>query len=172
MPKKERYRLQAMLTVKHRNKRRSEIELARAFKTLKDEEEKLKELEEEKEEIIKRREDARRDHASRVASGESQMAESHAHMNFIRKLLEDEEEKQKEIEAQEEVVAKAKERLAQAKRDYIEACKQVKVMKKHKELWKKKIRQELEKHEAKEMNELGNVLHGLNKRKHQPGEWA
>lgn len=172
MPRKERYRLEAMLTVKYRNKRRSEIALAQAFKALKEAEEKLKELEEEKEEIIQRREDARRDHAIRVASGESQMAESHAHMNFIRKLIEDEEEKQKEIEAQEEVVERAKEQLAQAKRDYIEACKQVKIMEKHKELWKKKIRQELEKREAKEMNELGNVLHGLNKRKQQPGEWA
>ena len=96
MAKKEKYRLQAMLTVKYRNKRNAEIELGKSIKALKEEEEKLEELEEEKQEIIQRREDARRDHALKVASGESQVAESHGHMNFIKKLLEDEEKKDEE----------------------------------------------------------------------------
>ena len=172
MAKKQKYRLQVLLTIKYRNKRSAEIELAKSVKALKEEEEKLKELEEEKQEIIQWREDARQDHALKVASGESMVSESHSHMNFIKKLLEDEEEKDEEIEAQKEVIKQAEERVAQAKRDYIEACKEVKIMEKHKELWKKKLRHELEKEEAKVMNELGNVLHQLRGRKVKRGEWV
>lgn len=172
MAKKERYRLEALLRVKYRNKRNAEIELGKAFKALKEEQEKLKELEEEKQEIIQRREDSRRDHAIRVASGESQVSESHTHMNFIKKLLEDEEKKDEEIEEQKQVIVKAEERVAQAKRDYIDACKEVKIMEKHKELWKKKIRQKLEKEEAKMMNELGNTLHQIRGMKAKRGEWT
>lgn len=172
MAKKEKYRLQAMLTVKYRNKRNAEIELAKSVKALKEEEEKLQELEEEKQEIIQRREDARRDHALKVASGESQVSESQGHMNFIKKLLEDEEKKDEEIEEQKGVVQQAEERVAQAKRDYIDACKEVKIMEKHKELWRKKQRQQLEKEEAKVMNELGNVLHQLRGMKVKRGDWA
>ena len=172
MAKKEKYRLQAMLTVKYRNKRNSEIELAKSVKALKEEEERLQELEEEKQEIIQRREDARKDHALKVASGESQVAESHGHMNFIKKLLEDEEKKDEEIEEQKGVVQQAEERVAQAKRDYIDACKEVKIMEKHKELWQKKQKQQLEKEEAKVMNELGNVLHQLRGMKVKRGDWA
>lgn len=172
MAKKEKYRLSALLAVKHRNKRNSEIELGKAVKALKEEEERLKELEEEKEEIIQRREDSRRDHSRRVASGESQVSESHAHMNFIQKLLEDEDQKNEEIEEQKGVIREAEERVAQAKRDYIEACKEVKIMEKHKELWKKKIKKQLAKDEAKLMNELGNVLHQLRGMKTKRGEWV
>lgn len=172
MAKKEKYRLEALLTVKIRNKRNSEIELGRAHKALKEEQARLRELEEEKEEIIQRREDSRRDHSRRVASGESQVSESHSHMNFIKKLLEDEDQKDEEIEEQKGVVSEAEERVAQAKRDYIEACKEVNIMEKHKELWRKKIKKILEKDEAKLMNELGNVLHQLRGMKTKRGEWV
>jgi flagellar export protein FliJ len=159
--KKEKYRLEAMLQVRLRNKRNAEIDLAKSFKVLKAEEAKLRNLEEEKKEIVQRREDSRRDHSRKVASGESRVSESHTHMNFIKKLQEDEDQKDKEIAEQQEVVKKAEEKVALAKRDYIAACKEVKIMEKHKELWKKKLKVELEKEEAKVMNELGNVLHTL-----------
>ncbi len=159
--KKEKYRLEPLLVVKRRNKRRAEIELAQAITALKEEEEKLKTLEKEKKEIIEKRDQSRREMSLRVASGESQVSESHGHLNFIKRLLEDEEKNDKEIEEQKEVIVNAKERVAQAKRDYIDASKEVKMMEKHKELWKKKIHKQLEKEEAKLMNELGNVLHQL-----------
>jgi len=171
MAKKEKYRLEALLVVKIRNKRNAEIELGRAFSSLKEEEEKLADLKEEKEEIIQRREDTRKDMATRVASGESQVSESHGRLNFIKKLIEDEEKKDEEIEEQKKEVEKAEERVAQAKRDYIDACKEVKIMEKHKELWKKKLLKTLNKEEAKIMNELGNVLHQLRGMKASRGEF-
>ena len=159
--KKERYRLQPLLDVKLRNKRKAEIELAKAFMALKEEEKKLKKLEEEKQEIIRKKEAARQDMAQRVVRGDSVVRETHTHLNFLRAMQEDEEKKDKEIEAQKEEVKKAEERVAQAKRDYIDACKEVKIMEKHTELWKKKLKEKLEKAETKEMNELGNVIHQL-----------
>jgi flagellar export protein FliJ len=159
--KKEKYRLETMLQVRLRNKRNAEIELGRALKVLKEEEARLRDLEEEKKDIVRRREDSRRDHSLKVASGESRISESHSHMNFIKKLQEDEDKKDKEINQQQKVVKEAEQKVALKKRDYISACKEVKIMEKHKELWKKKQKMELEKEEAKVMNELGNVLHTL-----------
>ena len=136
----------------------------------KKEQETLKELEEEKADIIQRRNDTRREMSQRVSSGESQVSESQIHLNFIKKLIEDEEKKQEEIEEQKEVLLRAEERVAQAKRDYIDACKEVKIMEKHKELWKKRLKKELDKKEAKVMNELGNVLHQLRGMKNKEGD--
>ncbi len=166
MPKKkEKYRLQPLLDVKIRNKRKMEIELAKAFKALKAEEEKLKQREEEKQEIIRRREQTRREMSEMVAMGESQIPDSQSHLNFLKKLKEDEEKKDQEIEEQKAAVKSAEEKLAQAKRDYIDACKEVKIMEKHKELWKQKVKRELEFQEQKMMNELGNVIHQLKRMK-------
>ncbi len=159
--KKEKYRLQPLLQIKLRNKRAAEIELAKAIKALKDEEEKLKKLEEEKQEILRKREEARHEMATMVGGGESVVADSHSHLNFLKKLKEDEEKKDQEIEDQKEVIQQAQDRVAQAKRDYIDACKEVKIMEKHKELWQKKLKMELDREEQKSMNELGNIVHQL-----------
>ena len=170
MPKiKERYRLEALLKIKLRNKREAEIELGRSFRALKEEQQRLKELEEEKKQIIQKREAARRDMAFKLASGESQISDSKKHLAFIQKLAEDEEEKAREIEDQKEEVQRAEERVAQARRDYIDACKEVQVMEKHKELWKQKLKKELEKREDKQMNELGNVLHQIRSTRRNEG---
>lgn len=165
MPKKEQYRLKAMLTVKERNKKQAEIELARAFKALEEEKKRLKELEEEKEAIIQKKIAAREDMASKMFAGENSIAESKKHLRFIERLNEEEEEKQKEIEAQEDEVKRAEQRVHTCRKDYRDACRELQVMEKHRELWKKKIAKEKEKLEAKEMNELGNVLHEVKRRR-------
>ena len=161
--KKEKYRLQPLLDVRIRNKRNSEIALSKAFRALKEEEEKLKKLEVEKQEIIDKRETARKEMSEMLRMGESVVSDSHGHLNFIKRLVEDEAKKDEEIEDQKFAIEKAQERVAQAKRDYIDACKEVKIMEKHKELWQKKQKQKLEYEEAKLMNELGNVGHQLRK---------
>ncbi|HCU23378.1 MAG TPA: hypothetical protein DF383_00030 [Deltaproteobacteria bacterium] len=164
MPKKkEKYRLQPMLDVKLRNKRQAEINLGKAIRVLKEEEERLKVLEEEKQEIIRKREQARHEMAEMLRMGESVVADSHGHLNFIKRLKEDEEKKDVEIEDQKDTIRRAEDKVAAAKRDYIEACKEVKIMEKHKELWRKKLKIQLEKEEAKQMNELGNISHQLRK---------
>ncbi len=83
------------------------------------------------------------------------------HVNFLRKLKEDIEKKDEEIEDQKTVIQECQEKVARARRDYIEAAKQHQVMEKHKELWSKKMRQEITRREEKEMDELGQTIHGL-----------
>ena len=161
--KKEKYRLQPLLDVRIRNKRNAEIELGRTIRLLKEEQERLVKLEDEKKAIIQQREDARKEMSEMLRMGESVVSDSHGHLNFIKRLVEDEAKKDEEIENQKIQIEKAEERVASAKRDYIDACKEVKIMEKHKELWQKKLKQKLEYEEQKVMNELGNVVHQLRK---------
>jgi len=88
-------------------------------------------------------------------------SEQEALREQVRKLKEDEEKKQEEIEDQQLVVEDCEARVALARREYIDAAKQLQVMEKHKELWQKKIKDELSKKEAKEMDELGATIHQL-----------
>lgn len=155
-----KYRLQALLTIKQRMKKRAEIALAKAIKDLKEAKEKLEELKKEKEEIIERWKEARREMKSKMTAG-LLVGEGNVHVNFMRKLKEDEEAKQEEIEDQEIVIEECEERVAVARRKYIDACKELQVMEKHKELWQKKMRAELSRKEAREMDELGNTIHQL-----------
>ncbi len=157
---KEKYRLQALLTLKSRMKKRAEMMLARAIKKLLDARERLEELQEEKKRIIERRLGARKEMSTRMGGGAA-VGEGTVHVNFCRKLEEDEEAKQEEIEDQELVVEDCELGVATARREYIDAAREHQVMEKHKELWEKKIRGELNRREAKEMDELGGTIHQL-----------
>ena len=50
-----------------------------------------------------------------------------------------------------------------ARRDYIDAARELQVMEKHKELWQKKLNLELNNKEQKELDELGGTIHQLRK---------
>ena len=157
-----KYRLQALLVIKQRMKTKAEVALAVAIKTLIEAREKLKTLEKEKEEIIEAWKQARRDMKEKVGHGVI-VGEGNVYVNYLRKLKEDEEKKEIEIEDQKVVVWEAEEGVKVARRDYIDACKELRVMEKHKELWEKKVRAEISRREEREMDELGNVIHQLRK---------
>ena len=157
---KQRYRLQALLTIKAHAKKRAEIALAKAIIALKKAEERLEELKEEKKKIVERWKKARIEMKERVARG-AFVGEGNVHVNFLRKLKEDEEQKDEEIEDQKLTVEECKENVAVARRKYIDAAKELQVMEKHKELWEKKIRAEITRREEREMDELGSTIHQL-----------
>ncbi len=154
------YRLQVLLRIKERIKRQSEMALAKAIITLNKEKETLKTLEKEKDDIIKSFKNARKDMADHVKVG-GKIGYSHVHVNFLDKLKDDEEKKEEEIDDQKLHIEDCEEKVTSARRDYIEAANQFKVMEKHKELWEKKIKNELSAKEAKELDELGQVIHQL-----------
>jgi len=159
--KKQKYRLEPLLTVKERYKKQTEIELGKAIKKLKEEKERLKVLEREKEEIIRKKKEARLEMSRRVAVGETRIFDSSIHLNYLEKLQDDLTAKEKEIERQHELIKEAEQNLVKARRNYIDACRDLKSLQKHKELWLKKLKKELNLREQKEMNELGNVIHQL-----------
>ena len=159
---KQRYRLQALLTVRRQLKRKAEDVLGRAIRRLKEEQDRLKKYEEEKEKLIKTKDDARYDLSAKMNMG-AMAGEGHVHVNFLRKLEEDIEEKEKEIEEQMLQVEEAEDGVALARREYIDACKALKIMEKHKELWAKKVKAELNRKEAQEMDEIGQIIHQMRK---------
>ncbi len=166
-----RYRLQALLIIKEREKERAAGELARAIAALLEARKKEQELIKEKEEIVRKWFKARDEMRNEMDKG-AVIAEGNTHVSFLRKLKEDEEAKQKEIDEQHEVVLEASTRVAKARREYIDAAKEHQVMVKHKDLWQKKIQAELSRKEEREFDDLGNVIHQLKKWKGDKNEFT
>src|SRR3989338_5130886 len=162
----ERYRLEALYKIKERNKKRAEIMLARAIQKLEEEKEKLEKLKEEKKELIQKRKEARTRMDVEMQAG-GFVGKGCRHVDFLRKMKEDIEEKEEAIEDQKEEIKAAEGGVLKARRDYIDAVKEFRVMEKHKDLWKKKIRHEMTQRDKKEMDELGQTIHQL---KHWRGE--
>jgi len=160
MVKKETYRLQALLRLRDRLKRQAQMELGKAIKKLEEEKERLEELEKEKEELIENWKLARKNMKGEFGGG-TVAGRGNVHVNFLRKLEDDQEAKDEEIEDQEQVIEDAEEELAEARKAYIEAAQALQVMEKHKELWQKKLQGALSKREAKEMDQLGQNIHQL-----------
>lgn len=156
---KTRYRLQPLLEIKARHKKKAEIALARAIGRLEQEKKKLERLKEEKKEIQRKRKEYREKLHQRIASGISVVKDSHSHINYLRRLEEEEKEKEKQIEAQKEVIITAETAVKRARRDYVDAAKELQVMEKHKELWKKKVQKEIDVKIEREMDDLGNLLY-------------
>lgn len=157
---KERYRLEALLTVKRRVRDRASLVLAKAIQTLQKEREKEATLIREKDEIVEQERLCQINMRDDMDRG-GLVFDGNVHLNFIRKLEEDKKKKEEEIKAQKEVVADAEKAVAKARRHYIDACKELKVMEKHKELWAKKIKDEITRQEEKEFDELGSTIHQL-----------
>ena len=157
---KERYRLQALLTIKEHEKKRAEIALAIAIRELNEARKREKELIKEKEEIIQKWHEMRADMKRDMTAG-SLIFDGNVYTNYLRKLKDDEKDKESEIEVQQEIIRDCEEAVAEARRDYIDTAKELKVMQKHKELWVKKIQAEISKKEERELNDLGNTIHQL-----------
>lgn len=157
---KPKYRLQALLVIKDRAKKKAELELARAILALKEAKEKLEKLKKEKDAIIAKWKLARKEMKEKMQAG-SCVGEGNLHVNYLRKLKEDEDAKEEEIRLQKEVVEECTEAVAVARRGYIDASKELRIMEKHKELWEKKLKDELTRKEEREMDELGSTIHEL-----------
>ncbi len=163
LPKRYKYRLEALLVVKERNKKAAEAELSRAKKQLEDEKQTLKRFEEEKEKIIAAKLNARLKMSQHVTSGETRVFDSSIHLNYLEKLQDDLTNKNQEISLQNDKIKRAEERVEMAKKDFIQASKELQTMEKHKEMWIKKVMKELNAVEQKQMNELGNAIFQIRK---------
>lgn len=165
MAKKEKYRLEALLKIKLRQKRDSEVQLARAIRALEEEKSLLKKLEGTREEILQRKDKARRDLSEKIAEGQSTVKQSQFHLGYMMKLQDDQEKVEAEIITQKEALEHAQEKLKRARRNYVDAATELNVMEKHKELWAKKLERKLTAAEDKQLGELANVMHQITKMK-------
>ncbi len=157
--------------IKEREKDRAAAELARAITALHEAREKEKKLIKEKEDIVRRWFKARNEMRGEMDRG-TVVFEGNVHVNYLRKLKEDEEAKQAEIDEQHEVVLSCEDGVAKARREYIDAAKEHQVMVKHKELWRKKVEAELSRKEEREFDELGNTIHQIKKWKGERSEFT
>jgi len=164
MAKKQKYRLNVLIVIKERAKKEAEINLARAIRQLEEEKEKLEKLEKEKKEVEERIEKERLEMGQKVATGDALVKDPQFHLNFIKKLQEDLEELERKIEEQKEEIKKAERKVQRCRKFYILAAQDLNMMEKHKELWEKKMKNQLSAEENKMMNEIGNVIHQMNKR--------
>lgn len=163
MAKQKKYRLEVLLVLKDRAKKRSERDLAIALKRWEEEKKKLKELEDEKIQIQKRIAKEKQEMRTKVSSGQAKIKDPQVHLNFIRKLEEDLEAIDKKIEEQKDQVRRAEKQLQRCRSNYILAAQEMNMMEKHKELWTKKQQRELTAQENKMLNELGNTIFQTNK---------
>ncbi|MBI2083114.1 MAG: hypothetical protein HYT76_06050 [Deltaproteobacteria bacterium] len=154
-----KYRLQPLLEIKERAKKKAEILLAKAMARLEEEKKRLKKLEEEKQEIIRKRKEIRRHLHEHVCTGQAKVKESNFGINFLKRLEEEEKQKDQQIEQQKQVILDCETQVKRARREYIDAARELKVMQKHKELWRKKLQLFLSRKEEDEMDELGNIIH-------------
>lgn len=99
----------------------------------------------------------------KMSAGQAHVKDGSVRVNFLRKLEEDEKKKEEEIKAQMRVIENCEIEVKRARRDYIDASKDLRIMEKHKEFWRKRVLAEISRQEEKEMDELGNVMHELKK---------
>lgn len=157
---KQKYRLQPIVILRTRLKKKAEIELAAAIRKLKEEKGKLKKLEEQLKQIIKKWKQKREEMRRQMETG-AMIGEGNVYVRYLKKLKEDEEKKKEEIEGQKKAIADAETGVSKARRNYIDACKSLQIMERHKELWEKKLRDEITRREENEMDELGRTLYAL-----------
>ncbi|MBI4124359.1 MAG: hypothetical protein HY466_00315 [Deltaproteobacteria bacterium] len=165
-----KYRLQALLRVRQQEKKKAELYLAKRLKELQEAKEKLKKLEEEKAKIVQKTKESRRKMDQKMQAG-GRIHEGCFHVNFLRKLKEDKMAKEEEIEKQKGAMEACKENMLKARKEYFEAIKQLRMMEKHKGLWKKKVALELLHKEEKEMDELGQTIYSLRKWRGEKSEF-
>lgn len=167
----ERYRLEALLRIKANEKHQAEVALARAIAALQAARKKEEDLVREKKAIIEHWLAAREEMRERMDQG-GLIFDGTIYVNYLRKLKEEEEAKEREIVAQRELVQECEQAVAARRRDYIDASKEMQVMEKHKDLWRKKVQQELSRREEREFDELANTITQLKRWKGEGEETA
>lgn len=159
----QKYRLEVLLKTREREKRRAEELLAKAISALTRARQREDELKEEKKKIHEEWKQRRMEMRDRMDAG-GRVSDGNVHVRYLRKLKEDEAAKDDEITTQHERVLQCERRASEARREYIDAVKAMRVMEKHKELWRKKVAAEISRKEEREFDELGNIIHGRRQR--------
>ena len=155
MPPKEEYRLQALMDIRERKKEEAERYLGQCLAALKAEQERLKEMEDELERMIAKREARKREYAEKAMRGEMD-ARGVGNANlYIERLIEQEEMQKNAIEGQKGVVAQRQEDVDGARQDLIIASQELKALEKHKEKWEEQIKKERMAKQEEALDEIG-----------------
>lgn len=153
-----RYRLQPLLDQKSREKEEAEEALAERQKELRAERLKLEELRRKEEQLAARRDGLRR---SLLDGGGEQPVtgdEVRRRVERLRALGQDVETARDAVFSQKIVIEEAEERLENARRQVAECTRQVEILTKHRSKLERRFLAEVERKEALEQDEIGNIL--------------
>ena len=142
MAEKKEYRLKTLLQLRERKKEEAERYLGECMKALREEQQRLRDMEEELERMIANREARAREYAEKAMRGEMSAQAAVAANLYIERLKEQEEMQQNAIEGQKAVVAQRQDEVDGARQDLIVANQEMKALEKHREKWEEQIKKE------------------------------
>jgi flagellar export protein FliJ len=158
MAVKPDYRLQTVLEIRERKKEECERKLGEAMAALKVEKDKQKQMEDELERMIQKREQKKREYAEKAMRGEMAAADVVNANTYIERLKEQEEAQKNAIEGQKAVVAQKQELCDQARNELTRAMQDLKAMEKHKEKFNEEWKKEQAIKEENTMDELAQQI--------------
>lgn len=159
MAVKPTYRLETLRKLREHKKEDAEQHLARCLAALRTEQAKLRELEEELERMIAKREAKMREFAEKTMRGEVSAQDAITNNLYIDRLKDQEEAQQNSIEGQKAVIEQ-KEADVKAARDALrDAQQELEALEKHKEKWEDGVRKKREAKEEVAMDEIAQTIY-------------
>ena len=152
------YRLAALLEVRERKKEEAERYLGECLMALKQEKDRLADLEKELERMKADREARKREYSEKMMRGEMSAQEAIGANQFIERLKEKEELKKDEIESQKKVVRQREQDVEGARQDVMKATQELKTLEKHKEKLEDAWKKEQATKEEDMLDELGQTI--------------
>lgn len=153
-----KYRLQALLEIRERAEEEAKNAFAEATRALREEEETLKALEDELEEMIADRKRRREEYANKLANGEMKVTDQAAAYRFIDRMKEREQEQRGKIDGQRENVRDAEKHLRLAQDALVQATQDLKALVKHKEKWEAELKKQRQMREEENLDEIAQVI--------------
>ena len=152
------YRLQALVTLRERKKEEAERILGVKLAELKQEQQRQKDMEDELERMIAKREAKMREYAEKSMKGMMAAQDVVGANLYIERLKEQEEAQENAIEGQKQVVAQKKDEVEEARKGVVLATQDLKALEKHKEKWMEQVKKEREAREEDVMDEIAQTI--------------
>lgn len=158
MAVKPDYRLQALVTLRERKKEEAERFLGLKLAELKKEQDRQKEMEDELERMIAKREAKMREYAEKSMKGMMAAQDVVGANVYIERLKEQEEAQENAIEGQKQVVAQKRDEVDEARKGVMIATQELKALEKHKEKWQLEVKKEQEAKEEAVMDDIAQTI--------------
>ncbi|MBL8196417.1 MAG: flagellar FliJ family protein [Blastocatellia bacterium] len=156
---KVKYRLQPILDEKERLREDAIQFLNKKKDELKAEEKKLEQIKEELTAAIERKNQMTQEYNDKMFSGKYTVDEIKIRKIHIEDMISKIEEIKQAVENQRKAVARAEGEVRKAEDALIAASKEVQVMEKHKENWHQALKEEERKKEAKQLEEIAQIMY-------------
>ena len=164
MAKKDQYRLKVLLELREQAKREAERFLGECLTALKEEEDRLAEMEDELTRMVTHREIRVRDYSQKQMRGDMSAQAMISANSFVETLKEQEEAQKSAIVGQKVVITQREEEAQRARDELIIANQELKALEKHREKWEEKVKRERSLKEEETLDELAQTIF-LNKEK-------